>query len=152
MKKLKYEIQNDKFSDISLPQSKEALNKLNNMVKEAALMGIKIIQPKNNFNKFQPTVFVGEFVYNDLSANDCSDIPYATILTFRNASEAISLANNCKQTLATSIWTENIAHANQLAKNLNVCHIWINSYGLFAGNENVRHFNKIDERLGMQYS
>lgn len=136
MKRLRYSLPYDKFTDISLPRSANALQKLNAMIKNAESLGIEVFQSDVNMNDYQPTIFIGEYVYdnNAIIPNDCLDIPYATILPFRNITEAIKFANNCRQNLAASVWTENIGTANEVARKLCVNHVWINCFGMFPTN------------------
>lgn len=138
IKKLRQGPPDDKLTDISFPINTNTLDQLNNMIKTAALLGIQVYRPENALEKFQPTIFIGELVYNNnaILPNECTDFPYATIMSFRNLAEAITLANNCRQNLAASVWTENIGTANEVAVNLKVNHVWINSYGMFSSNLN----------------
>lgn len=147
MRNLRYGLPNDKLTDISFPRNKKALDKLNTMINMAARLGIQVFQADNNLTQYQPTIFIGEYVcYNyAITSSDYIDIPYATILSFRNTAEAIELSNNCRQNLAASIWTENIGIANEVAKKLNVNHIWINCYGMFPTNINYLSVFKTNE-------
>lgn len=63
---------------------------------------------------------------------DIDTAPLISLMAFRNISEAVSLANNNKQGLAASIWTENISIANEITDKLEVANVWINTYGVYC--------------------
>jgi aldehyde dehydrogenase (NAD+) len=57
--------------------------------------------------------------------------PVAVTQTFRTPQEAVQLANNTRNGLAASIWTENGQTAAALARQLKVGVVWINSTNRF---------------------
>lgn len=57
--------------------------------------------------------------------------PVLTVLTFRTPKEAIALANNTKFGLASSVWTENVNLALEMAISIKAGVCWINSHNLF---------------------
>lgn len=122
----------DRFSDVSCGVPKKIVDNLDELMNEAVLNGIKTIRSSYT-TPFQPTIFVGGLIYNNnvLGRNKGRDVPHACVLAFRNTNEAVALANNLKQGIGASVWTENIGLANEIASKLKVANIWINSYGLF---------------------
>lgn len=128
VKKLVYKLSNtkigfgyDKIADISYPVKENSYQKLQKIIKDAALHGIKVYQMNSNDDKFQPTLLIGGRVYgNNVIEADPIDVPIATILGFRTVKEAVALANNTRQGFAASIWTENIGLANEVSRTLTV--------------------------------
>eukprot|EP00800_Vazella_pourtalesii_P016613 TRINITY_DN4830_c1_g1_i1.p1 TRINITY_DN4830_c1_g1~~TRINITY_DN4830_c1_g1_i1.p1 ORF type:complete len:684 (+),score=167.23 TRINITY_DN4830_c1_g1_i1:35-2053(+) len=57
--------------------------------------------------------------------------PVLTVLTFRTTKEAIALANNTVFGLASSVWTENVSLAMEVALNLKAGTCWINCHNKF---------------------
>lgn len=54
--------------------------------------------------------------------------PVMHVAPFDDEAEAISLANNTRYGLATSIWTESVSRAHRVAPQIRVGHAWINSW------------------------
>lgn len=149
-KKLNFGLANNKLADFALPTNPAVLSKRNDMVKKAALLGIKVIQrDMDTENAFLPTLFFGAYVYdkNKLSY-DVGNFPHATVLAFRNSSEAVSLANDCDPFYA-SVWTENGSLSNEVANKLHANNVWINSYNVDPANIrkrlDTRHLHKFCE-------
>ncbi len=77
--------------------------------------------------------FVAPTVIEDL-ASDCSTNmeeifgPVVTLQSFKNESEALSLANACNYGLAATIWTQDISKANRMATKVEAGIIWINCW------------------------
>jgi acyl-CoA reductase-like NAD-dependent aldehyde dehydrogenase len=57
--------------------------------------------------------------------------PVVCISKFSNIEEAITLANNSDFGLATTLWTKNVALAQEIAQKIDAGTIWINTYGMF---------------------
>lgn len=57
--------------------------------------------------------------------------PVLVVLTFRTAKEAIALANNTVYGLASSVWTENIGLAMEVARCIRAGCVWINGHNMF---------------------
>ena len=53
--------------------------------------------------------------------------PIAVIIPFKTKAEAVALANQSDYGLGASIWTKNIEKAKELAKQLDVGNVFINS-------------------------
>ncbi|HUX19992.1 MAG TPA: aldehyde dehydrogenase family protein [Spirochaetia bacterium] len=56
--------------------------------------------------------------------------PVASVLTFRDAEDAITLANQTIYGLASAVWTSDISTALQMSRRLKAGTVWINAYGL----------------------
>ncbi|XP_044766991.1 aldehyde dehydrogenase 1-like [Coccinella septempunctata] len=72
------------------------------------------------------------FLGGRVISKDSSAAPCASVSAFRNIDEAIALANNNVQGFSASVWTENIGIANYVAQKLDVCNVWINSFGIYS--------------------
>jgi len=96
------------------------------------LCGGKIPQEANLKNGF----FLEPAVFTDVS-QDTSIFkeevfgPVACITKFTNLDQAIELANSTDFGLAASIWTKDLALAQNLARRINAGIIWTNTYGMF---------------------
>jgi aldehyde dehydrogenase (NAD+) len=60
--------------------------------------------------------------------------PVLVAMTFRSHNEAVALANNTKYGLASSIWTENINLALDIAPKIKAGSVWINCTNQFDAN------------------
>ena len=56
--------------------------------------------------------------------------PCCAIIPFDHEDEAIALANDTEYGLATTIWTQNLARAHRVARQVKVGITWINSWFL----------------------
>lgn len=124
----------DKLADISYPIASE-IEKLQRMISDARAQGIDVYQAHSDTLKFQPTLFVGMKVYNNNVIDDYKNVsPAVTILPFRTPKEAVALANNNRQGLAASVWSENVSLINEVTKKLEVGTVWVNSHGIIKPN------------------
>ncbi|CAG9857827.1 unnamed protein product [Phyllotreta striolata] len=116
----------DKSSDITL---KNRLNSLDKLVKEAQQQGIEVFRSKNE-EEWCPTVFKGGKVKTNNVFKTDYDVFKAravTVLAFRSIDEAVALANNTKQGLWASVWSENIGLVNEVTKKLKVSNVLVNT-------------------------
>ena len=75
----------------------------------------------------QPTIFTG--VRNDMKvAQEEIFGPVLSILTFKDAAEALQIANDTVYGLAAAVWTKNIDTAFMMAKGIQAGTVWVNSY------------------------
>ena len=54
--------------------------------------------------------------------------PVLSVLTFKDADEALSMANDTIYGLASAVWTKNIDTAFKMAKGIQAGTVWVNSY------------------------
>ena len=57
--------------------------------------------------------------------------PVLVVLTFRTAKEAIALANNTIYGLGSSVWSENVGLAMEVARYIRAGCVWINGHNMF---------------------
>jgi len=75
----------------------------------------------------QPTIF--DNVKNDMTiAREEIFGPVLSVLTFKDADEALQLANDTIYGLASAVWTKNIDTAFKMAKGIQAGTVWVNSY------------------------
>jgi betaine-aldehyde dehydrogenase len=119
---------------ISEAQRKNVLGFIEQAKKEDArvVCGGKIPQEetlKNGFF-FEPTVIIE--VKSEMSVFKEEIFgPVVCISKFKDAEEAIKLANASDFALACCIWTKDLAKARQLATAINAGTVWVNTYGMF---------------------
>jgi acyl-CoA reductase-like NAD-dependent aldehyde dehydrogenase len=75
----------------------------------------------------QPTIFDG--VRNEMSiAREEIFGPVLSVITFKDADEALRLANDTIYGLASAVWTKDINTAFKMAKGIRAGTVWVNSY------------------------
>ena len=79
---------------------------------------------------YPPTLITGLGSASTLMAEEIFG-PVLVAMTFRTPEEAVQLANNTRYGLASSVWTENINLALDIAPKLKAGIVWINATNLF---------------------
>jgi aldehyde dehydrogenase (NAD+)/betaine-aldehyde dehydrogenase len=75
----------------------------------------------------QPTIFDG--VTNDMRiAREEIFGPVLSVITFKDADEALRIANDTIYGLASAVWTKDINTAFKMAKGIQAGTVWVNSY------------------------
>lgn len=140
---------------ISDAQRKKVIAHIEKARKEGAKLeyGGKI--PENQSLKngffFEPTVLTGIKPQMEIYKEEVFG-PVVCIGKFFSLEEAMELANNSDFGLASSIWTKNIATAEELAKKINAGTVWINTYGMFYNEAPYGGFKQsgFGKELGME--
>lgn len=113
-------------------------DKVVSFIEEAKKQGAKVLcggkipadeKLKNGFF-FEPTVLTNVSGRMNIFREEVFG-PVVCIDRFYTVEQAIDFANNSDFALAASIWTEDIAAARKLAKNIDAGTVWINTYGMF---------------------
>ncbi|KAJ8943706.1 hypothetical protein NQ314_009679 [Rhamnusium bicolor] len=136
---IKVGLSNNRMVDISVP-SDESVIKLKKLTELAKSQGIQVFQTEQDTNTFTPTLFIGGKVQTNkvLAADEDQETNVVTVLAFRNIDEAVNLANNTRQGLAASIWSENIGVVNEVTRKLKDSGV-----GYFGGKEGFYEYAQI---------
>lgn len=140
---------------ISDAQRKKVIARIEKARKEGAKLGYGGKIPENPSLKngffFEPTVLTGIKPQMEIYKEEVFG-PVVCIGKFISLEEAVELANNSDFGLASSIWTKNIATAEELAKKINAGTVWINTYGMFYNEAPYGGFKQsgFGKELGME--
>ena len=92
------------------------------------IAGGKQVFPVKGGSYFMPTIF--DRVENSMRiAQDEIFGPVLSIITVKDASEAIKMANKSRYGLAAAVWSDNLNVAHQVAREIRAGLIHVNSYG-----------------------
>ena len=118
--------------------SQEHRNKVLSYYKKAKENGAQIVtgggvpdlgEAMNEGSWVQPTIWTG-LKEDDPVVREEVFGPCTHIQPFDSEEEAVSMANDTKYGLATTVWTTNISKANRVAQQINVGIAWVNSWFL----------------------
>ena len=124
----------DKNTDIGAINSKEQLNKINELAKsgdeEGALrFSAACALPGKGF-WFPPTIFTGVTQAHRIAREEIFG-PVLSVISFRTPQEAIEKANNTPYGLSAGIWTDKGSRILWTAKQLRAGVIWANTFNKF---------------------
>ncbi len=124
----------DKTVDMGSIVDPKQLKTIQKMVDVGISEGCTIYQSKNavpeNGYFYPPTLFT-DVPTSAVIAQEEIFGPVLVAMTFRSHSEAVALANNTRYGLASSIWTENINLALDIAPKIKAGSVWINCTNQF---------------------
>ena len=124
----------DKTVDMGSIVDPIQLKTIGDMVKIGIDEGCTMYQSKNAVPKngwfYPPTLFT-DVPTSAVIAQEEIFGPVLIAMTFRSHSEAIALANNTRYGLASSVWTENINLALDVAPKIKAGSVWINCTNQF---------------------
>jgi len=124
----------DRGIDMGPIATAEQLQQIQRLVEQAKADGATFWQP--SWVPPREGFFCAPVLFGDVEASSALaqiDIagPVLMASSFRDASEAVELANNTNYGLTASIWTENMSTALEVAPKLKAGTVWINSASLF---------------------
>ncbi|MBW3628463.1 MAG: aldehyde dehydrogenase family protein, partial [Gemmatimonadetes bacterium] len=124
----------DKAVDIGAIVAPVQLERIEQLVKQGVDEGASLWQP--SWSCPQDGCFYPPTLFTDVSpAATIAQVeifgPVVVLMTFRTPTEAVALANNTPFGLASSVWTENINLALDIAPKVKAGTVWVNCTNFF---------------------
>ena len=124
----------DKNTDVGAINSKQQLEKIEELVATGEEEGADIYQPPCRLPEkgywFVPTVFTNVAQSYRIAQEEIFG-PVLSVLTFRTPDEAVEKANNTPYGLSAGVWTEKGSRILSMAQKLKAGVIWANTYNRF---------------------
>jgi aldehyde dehydrogenase (NAD+) len=124
----------DKNTDVGAINSKQQLEKIQELVATGEDEGAEIYQPPCRLPEkgywFVPTVFTNVAQSYRIAQEEIFG-PVLSVLTFRTPEEAVEKANNTAYGLSAGVWTEKGSRILSMASQLRAGVIWANTYNRF---------------------
>jgi len=124
----------DKNTDVGAINSRQQLEKIQELVESGREEGAEIYQPPCRLPEkgywFAPTVFT-EVAQSYRIAQEEIFGPVLSVLTFRTPEEALEKANNTPYGLSAGVWTEKGSRILWMAERLRAGVVWANTYNRF---------------------
>jgi aldehyde dehydrogenase (NAD+) len=124
----------DKNTDVGAINSRQQLEKIQELVASGAEEGAEIYQPPCRLPEkgywFVPTVFTNVAQSYRIAQEEIFG-PVLSVLTFRTPEEAVEKANNTPYGLSAGVWTEKGSRILWMAERLRAGVVWANTYNRF---------------------
>ncbi len=124
----------DKNTDVGAINSRQQLEKIQELVEAGKEEGAEIYQPPCHLPEkgywFAPTVFTNVAQSYRIAQEEIFG-PVLSVLTFRTPAEAVEKANNTPYGLSAGIWTEKGSRILWMAERLRAGVVWANTYNRF---------------------
>ena len=124
----------DKNTDVGAINSRQQLDKIEELVRSGEEEGAEIYQPPCRLPErgywFVPTVFTNVAQSYRIAQEEIFG-PVLSVLTFRTPDEAVEKANNTPYGLSAGVWTEKGSRILSMAQKLRAGVIWANTYNRF---------------------
>jgi aldehyde dehydrogenase (NAD+) len=124
----------DKNTDVGAINSRQQLDKIEELVRSGEEEGAEIYQPPCRLPEkgywFAPTVFTNVAQSYRIAQEEIFG-PVLSVLTFRTPDEAVEKANNTPYGLSAGVWTEKGSRILSMAQQLRAGVIWANTYNRF---------------------
>ena len=124
----------DKNTDVGAINSRQQLQKIEELVEAGVEEGAEIYQPECALPDrgfwFRPTLFTGVSQSHRIAREEIFG-PVLSILTFRTPEEALEKANNTPYGLSAGVWTEKGSRILWMTERLRAGVIWANTYNRF---------------------
>jgi acyl-CoA reductase-like NAD-dependent aldehyde dehydrogenase len=124
----------DKNTDVGAINSKQQLDKIEELVEAGVEEGAEMFQPSCPLPDkgwwFRPTVFTNVAQSHRIAREEIFG-PVLSVLTFRTPDEAVAKANNTPYGLSAGVWTEKGSRILWMAERLKAGVIWANTYNRF---------------------
>jgi aldehyde dehydrogenase (NAD+) len=124
----------DKNTDVGAINSKQQLERIEELVASGEEEGAEIYQPPCRLPEkgywFVPTVFTNVAQSYRIAQEEIFG-PVLSVLTFRTPDEAVEKANNTPYGLSAGVWTEKGSRILSMAQQLDAGVVWANTYNRF---------------------
>jgi aldehyde dehydrogenase (NAD+) len=124
----------DKNTDVGAINSRQQLDKIQELVRAGEDEGAEIYQPPCRLPErgywFVPTVFTNVAQSYRIAQEEIFG-PVLSVLTFRTPAEAVEKANNTPYGLSAGVWTEKGSRILWMAERLEAGVVWANTYNRF---------------------
>jgi aldehyde dehydrogenase (NAD+) len=124
----------DKNTDVGAINSREQLQRIENLVRAGVEEGAELYQPECTLPErgywFRPTLFTGVAQSSRIAREEIFG-PVLAVLTFRTPEEAVERANNTPYGLSAGIWTEKGSRILWMAERMRAGVVWANTYNRF---------------------
>jgi aldehyde dehydrogenase (NAD+) len=124
----------DKNTDVGAINSREQLERIEELVASGEEEGAEIYQPPCRLPEkgwwFPPTVFTNVAQSYRIAQEEIFG-PVLSVLTFRTPDEAVEKANNTPYGLSAGVWTEKGSRILSVAQRLRAGVVWANTYNRF---------------------
>jgi aldehyde dehydrogenase (NAD+) len=124
----------DKNTDVGAINSKQQLERIQELVRSGEEEGAEIYQPPCRLPEkgwwFAPTVFTNVAQSYRIAQEEIFG-PVLSVLTFRTPDEAVEKANNTPYGLSAGVWTEKGSRILSMAQRLRAGVVWANTYNRF---------------------
>ena len=124
----------DKNTDVGAINSKQQLNKINELVDLGVQEGCELYQPDIDVPDtgyyFRPTFFTNVTPSHRIAQEEIFG-PVLSVMTFRTPDEAVKKANNTPYGLACGVWTDKGSKLFNVANGLDCGVVWGNTYNQF---------------------
>jgi aldehyde dehydrogenase (NAD+) len=124
----------DKNTDVGAINSRQQLNKIEELVETGVAEGAEMYQPECHLPErgfwFCPTLFTGVSQSHRIAREEIFG-PVLSILTFRTPEEAVEKANNTAYGLSAGIWTEKGSRILWMAERMRAGVVWANTFNRF---------------------
>ncbi|MFN2589756.1 MAG: aldehyde dehydrogenase family protein, partial [Actinomycetota bacterium] len=124
----------DKNTDVGAINSRQQLDKIEDLVESGVQEGAEIYQPDCVLPErgfwFRPTLFTGVSQSHRIAREEIFG-PVLSILTFRTPDEALEKANNTPYGLSAGVWTEKGSRILWMTERLRAGVIWANTFNRF---------------------
>jgi aldehyde dehydrogenase (NAD+) len=124
----------DKNTDVGAINSKQQLDKIEELVESGIEEGAEIYQPECLLPErgfwFRPTLFTGVSQSHRIAREEIFG-PVLSILTFRTPDEALEKANNTPYGLSAGVWTEKGSRILWMTERLRAGVVWANTFNRF---------------------
>jgi aldehyde dehydrogenase (NAD+) len=124
----------DKNTDVGAINSRQQLEKIEELVASGVQEGAEMYQPECTLPErgfwFRPTLFTNVSQSHRIAREEIFG-PVLSILTFRTPAEAVEKANNTPYGLSAGIWTDKGSRILWMAERMKAGVVWANTFNRF---------------------